>query len=86
MLDSTWEEKYAQQLKISHGPKATMGARLKLLRYERKESIREVAAKTGVSTTALYKWEDDTNLPRVYELVVMAEYYGETLDYIVLGK
>ena len=34
----------------------------------------------------LCRWETGASVPRLGELVRIAQYYGTSLDYIVLGK
>ena len=64
----------------------TMGKRLKHLREGKGKTIKEVSQETGISRAALHKWESDFNKPRLAELIIMAEYYGASLDYLVLGN
>ena len=61
----------------------TMGKRLKHLREGKDKNIKEVSQETGIGRATLYKWESDFNKPRLAELIIMAEYYGASLDYIV---
>lgn len=64
----------------------TMGERLKHLREEKGENIMEVSRETGIGRSTIYKWESDFNKPRLTELIIMSEYYGASLDYIVFGR
>lgn len=80
---ATWNKK-AQKLE-SKGPR-TMGERLKVLRYKAGKSIHEVCRETEIAYPTLYRWEADTNIPMLRELIVIAEYYGVSLDYIALGR
>lgn len=80
---ATWNKK-AHKLE-SKGPR-TMGERLKVLRYKAGKSAHEVSREAGIACPALCRWEADNNMPMLRELIIIAEYYGVTLDYIVFGR
>ena len=80
---ATWNKK-AQKLE-SKGLR-TMGERLKVLRYKAGKSIYEVCRETEIAYPTLYRWEADNNMPLLRELIIIAEYYGVSLDYIALGR
>lgn len=80
---ATWDKK-AQ--KLERKGLRTIGERLKVLRYKAGKSIHEVCRETGIVYPTLYRWEADNNMPMLRELIIIAEYYGASLDYIVLGR
>ena len=61
------------------------GERLKELRAERKISQMELAKATGVSQSAVAKWELGKTEPTASALVKLSAYFGETVDYL-LGR
>lgn len=80
---ATWNKK-AHKLE-SKGLR-TMGERLKVLRYKAGKSIHDVCRETEIAYPTLYRWEADTNMPMLRELIIIAEYYCVSLDYIALGR
>lgn len=48
-------------------------------------SQREIAKIAGVSENSYRKWEGGVNMIRPESAAKLAEYYGESLDYIYLG-
>lgn len=60
-------------------PQPTLGRRLKALRISRGLSLKEVAAKTGVSASFLSMVETGRNDMTVGRLVVMADFYEVSL-------
>lgn len=58
----------------------TVGDRLRALREERQITRDELAAALHVSPSAVYAWEKGTVLPSLHNAIVMAEYYGISLD------
>lgn len=74
------------QEKALYDPGMTPGERLKNLRCLKGKTITQASGETGITCASLYSWERSERLPRVSELVILAEYYGTTLDFIVLGR
>lgn len=59
------------------------GERLKELRIERKVSQMELAKITGVSQSAIAKWELGRSDPGATALIKLAKYFGESVDYLL---
>lgn len=85
-MSVSWGKMYSAQLKITSASTTTMGDRLKLLRYRKRKSAREAAEEMGITMKSVYAWELGKNNPRLSELIILAEYYGASLDYIVFGR
>ena len=64
--------------------KLTLGERLKDLRVERNLKLETLAEQTGLSKSALSKYESDvvTDLS-IYAVTTLAEFYGVTTDYLL---
>ena len=57
--------------------KLTLGERLKDLRVERNLKLETLAEQTGLSKSALSKYEsDDATDPSIYAVTTLAEFYG----------
>lgn len=63
-----------------------IGERLKQLRIMSGKTPTEVSRDTGITRATVYRWEQGSGVPRLAELIIMAEYYGVSLDYIVFGR
>ena len=63
-----------------------IGARIKNLRKERGLTQQALADELGVTLNYISKIEPGMKVPSIDVLVVMAEYFGVSLDHIVLGK
>lgn len=64
--------------------KLTLGERLKDLRVERNLKLETLAEKTGLSKSALSKYEsDDVTDLSIYAVTTLAEFYGVTTDYLL---
>ena len=63
-----------------------IGARIKNLRKERGLTQQTLADELGVTLNYISKIEPGMKVPSIDVLVVMAEYFGVSLDHIVLGK
>lgn len=57
--------------------------RLTDLRRERRISQKELAAAVGVTTGAVANYEVGSRVPRVNELIKMADYFGVSIDYLL---
>lgn len=64
----------------------TFGARLYRLRKERGISQEELADVIGVSRQAVQKWEAGTSRPDMDNLAALGEYFGVSLDALILGR
>ena len=64
--------------------KLTLGERLKDLRVERHLKLETLAEQTGLSKSALSKYEsDDVTDLSIYAVTTLAEFYGVTTDYLL---
>ena len=64
--------------------KLTLGERLKDLRVERDLKLEALAEQTGLSKSALSKYEsDDVTDLSIYAVTTLAEFYGVTTDYLL---
>lgn len=64
--------------------KLTLGERLKDLRVERNLKLEALAEQTGLSKSALSKYEsDDVTDLSIYAVTTLAEFYGVTTDYLL---
>lgn len=62
-----------------------LAERLRQLRKEHRYYQRELAELLGVSLRAYQFYEDGTNEPKLKSLVILADHYGVTTDYL-LGR
>jgi transcriptional regulator with XRE-family HTH domain len=69
---------------VTHQP--ALGRRLKALRVNRGLSLKEVGAKTGVSSSFLSMIETGRNDLSVGRLMVLADFYGVGLDEILQDR
>ena len=64
--------------------KLTLGERLKDLRVERNLKLETLAEQTGLSKSALSKYEsDDVTDLSIYAVTTLAEFYGVTTNYLL---
>jgi transcriptional regulator with XRE-family HTH domain len=66
--------------------RAAFGNRVKTLRQERGWSQKELAAKLGIRNTYLYKYEAGLHVPPMEKMVTLAELFGVTIDFLVMGR
>ena len=59
------------------------GERLKELRTERKISQMELAKATGITQSAIAKWELGRTEPSASALIKLSAYFSETVDYLL---
>lgn len=57
--------------------------RLKELREEKNMSLKELGKEIGVSDSAVSRWENEIRVPNIEVLVIIAEYFGVSTDYLV---
>jgi transcriptional regulator with XRE-family HTH domain len=62
------------------------GARIKALRKQRKWTQKELATKLEVRLSQLNKYEAGVHVPPVEKLLLIAELYDTTIDYLVTGN
>ena len=63
--------------------KMIFGERLKKLRKRDGVTQTELAEATGLSQSAITAWEVGTNFPTAAVIVVLAEYFSVTSDYLL---
>lgn len=56
---------------------------LKELRQERNLSQRDLAKQTGISQQALSLWEQNKRTPNMDDCIILADFYGISLDELV---
>lgn len=61
----------------------TLGEKLQKLRKARGLTQEELAEKVGVSRQSLSKWESDGALPDTANVVILADLFGVSLDYLL---
>ena len=67
-----------------HEERNTMNIRLRELRKSQGKSAQQVALATGISKNGIHILETNpNNSPMVRTLVILADYYGVSLDYLV---
>lgn len=65
-------------------PKLTIQEKLKDLRVERRLTLEQLAEETGISKSALGKYEaDDYKDISPFSIVTLAKYYGLSTDYLL---
>lgn len=66
--------------------KRSLGERLLMLRNENGLTQGELADRLAVSRQSISKWELNKALPDIEKLVIMAEMYRVSLDYLIKGE
>lgn len=61
----------------------TLGEKLQKLRKSRSWTQEELAERVGVSRQSLSKWESDGALPDTANVIVLADLFGVTTDYLL---
>ena len=61
----------------------TFGQRLKELRTDKHLSQMELSVKTGISQSAIAKWELDKTEPTASALVTLSRFFDESVDYLL---
>ena len=59
------------------------GERIKELRTQRNMSQMDLAVATGISQSAIAKWELGKTEPTASAIVILAKYFGENCDYLL---
>ena len=62
-----------------------MGEKIKELRKSKELRQDELAEKLGVSVTSIINWERNKFEPTIFNCVVMADFFGVTLDELCKG-
>lgn len=47
------------------------------------KTIYRVANDTGIAATTLYDWRDGRTIPKTDKLVILAEYFGVSIEYFL---
>ena len=63
--------------------KKIFGERLRQLRNSQSVSQMQLAKATGLSQSAIAKWELDKTEPTASALITLSQYFGESVDYIL---
>ncbi|HFI0635980.1 TPA: helix-turn-helix domain-containing protein, partial [Streptococcus suis] len=63
-----------------------LAQQIRVLRTAKNLSQDELAEKLYISRQAVSKWENGEATPDIDKLVQLAEIFGVSLDYLVLGK
>ena len=63
--------------------KKIFGERLRELRNRQSVSQMQLAKATGLSQSAIAKWELDKTEPTASALITLSQYFGESVDYIL---
>ena len=61
----------------------TVGERLKELRIEKNISQMQLAMATGLSQSAIARWELGKSEPTASALVILSKYFRESADYLL---
>ncbi len=64
----------------------TLGERIKNYRQKLKLSQEELAEKINVSRQAITKWENDSGIPDIDNLISLSKIMGISLDELVMGE
>ena len=60
-----------------------MNNRLKELRVKKEKTQLQVQMETGIEQALLSKYENGVRVPPTETLVILADYYGVSMDYIM---
>ena len=62
----------------------SLGEKLRNLRMKTRKTLREQSKLLRVSMNSIYRWEHDLTVPRKPMLILMADYYGVPLEWLML--
>ena len=62
---------------------ANYGEELKYHRIKRNKTLLQVEQDTGISNSNLSRWENGKVLPNIEFCVILADYYGITVDELI---
>ena len=57
--------------------------RLKELRIEKGITQAQLAQETGLTISAISKWEQGSRVPSAFVIITLAKYFGVTTDYLL---
>ncbi len=60
-----------------------IGKELKTQRIINKKSMAQVERDTGITTASLSRWENGLVAPSILSCIILADYYGVSLDELV---
>lgn len=60
-----------------------MNKRIRQLRKEQKPTQKELAKDTGIDQALLSKYETGERMPNTDKLIILADYYDVSIDYIL---
>lgn len=58
----------------------------KSLKYQREKNGLtqvELAKKTGTKQSSIARWENNQNLPNINDCILLAKFYGISIDYLI---
>ncbi|MGN1060308.1 MAG: helix-turn-helix domain-containing protein [Candidatus Coproplasma sp.] len=61
----------------------SIGERIKELRAEKNLSQMELSKATGLSQSAIARWELNKSEPTATAIIILAKYFGESADYLL---
>jgi transcriptional regulator with XRE-family HTH domain len=61
----------------------SIGERIKELRIEKNLSQMELSLKTGLSQSAIARWELNKTEPTASAIIILAKFFNETADYLL---
>ena len=59
------------------------GEELKYQRKKRNKTLKQIEAETGISNANLSRWENGKVIPNIDFCVILADYYGISLDELI---
>jgi transcriptional regulator with XRE-family HTH domain len=84
-LDGTMFTSRITTLMQNEADRQAFGVRLKELRKQKRWTQKELAAKIGIQLSQLNKYEAGMHVPPVDKLILLAELFGTTTDYLLTG-
>lgn len=87
ITDAGWNHKLRVLCAHIKETGGTISERLKLTRYRRKQTVKEVAEASGISRRTIQYWEESgADAAGVFLIGCLAQYYGVSLEWLVFGK
>lgn len=71
------------RLKLYYNKNMEFQRRIKELRLQKNISQMELAKATGISQSAIAKWELGKTEPTASAIIILAEFFDETTDYLL---
>jgi len=60
-----------------------LGERLKEIVAENQTSVKEICEKTGLSTSQFYRWQNNTAVPSLEHLIILADHLKFSIDFVI---